>query len=135
MKKDICLLLLIVFTLACNDDDVSSNNEPTLKGQWSLTNVTGGFAGIDDAYEKDVIIWGFNPNDQELTVTNTNIELIIYDGFPTGVYDYQVVNLTGDAVTLMIDDFNFSLSALTDSSFVLQKGAFVEDGFQLTFMR
>jgi hypothetical protein len=84
-----------------------------------LINVTGGFAGIDDAYEKDVIIWGFNPYDQELTVTNTNIELIIYDGFPTGVYDYQVVNLTGDAVTLMIDDFNFSLSALTDSSFVL----------------
>ncbi|TXE17877.1 hypothetical protein ES692_08235 [Psychroserpens burtonensis] len=94
---------------------MSSNNEGALNGSWSLISV----AGIDDDYEKDVIIWDFNHNDQELTVTNTNIELIICDGFPTGVYGYQVVHLTGDAVTLMIDDFNFSLSALTDSSFVL----------------
>jgi hypothetical protein len=136
MKKYICLLFITLSILACNnDDDTPQNNESALEGGWSLTNVIGGLAGIDDDYESDVIVWNFNQANQELTVTNTNIETVIFDGLPTGVYDYQVMTNTDQEVTLIIEEFDFRVSVLTETSFILDEGAFTNDGFQLTFSR
>ena len=136
MKKYICLLFITLSILACNnDDDTPQNNESALEGGWSLTNVIGGLAGIDDDYESDVIVWNFNQANQELTVTNTNIETVIFDGLPTGVYDYQVMTNTDQEVTLIIEEFDFRVSVLTETSFILDEGTFTNDGFQLTFSR
>jgi hypothetical protein len=135
MKKYIYVLLVTFFVLACNnDDDRSSNNEPTLNGSWSVINVIGGLAGIDDNYEEDVIIWDFDEQTQELTVTNNNVELVIYDGLASGIYSYEVL-IEDENTSLIIDDIIYDLSILTETSLVLDEGAFASDGFQLTFSR
>ncbi|MEM5563516.1 hypothetical protein WNY78_00300 [Psychroserpens sp. AS72] len=135
MKKCLYLLVFTLMVLSCNsDDDVVANNEPTLEGSWSLVNVIGGLAGIDDDYENGIIIWNFNQETQQLTVTNTNTELVIFDGLPTGVYDYEVLT-TDDEQTLVLEFYNFDLSVLTENELILDEGAFTSDGFQLTFNR
>jgi len=136
MKNYFYLVVLTVFAFSCNnDDDAAQNIGPTLEGSWSLTNVFGGLAGIDDDYENDVIIWDFNLSNQELTVTNTNIETVIFDGLPTGVYDYQVMTNADEEVILIIEGFDFRVSGLTNTTFILDEGAFTSDGFQLSFSR
>ncbi|WP_040280632.1 hypothetical protein [Psychroserpens damuponensis] len=138
MIKKIVLLLVLalaVFTFSCgSDDDVLNINEPTLEGSWSLVNVFGGFAGIDDDYENGIIVWDFNLETQQVTVTNTNMEVVIFDGLPTGVYDFEVLITEEDRI-LVIDFFSFNLSVLTAHEFILDQGAYTNDGFQLTFNR
>nr|WP_321229543.1 hypothetical protein [uncultured Psychroserpens sp.] len=135
MKKYIYVLLVTFFVLSCNnDDDRSSNNEPTLNGSWSVINVIGGLAGIDDNYEEDVIVWNFDEQTQELTVTNNNVELVIYDGLASGIYSYEVL-IEDENTSLIIDGIIYDLSILTETSLVLDEGAFTSDGFQLTFSR
>jgi len=134
MKTSFYVLLLVLLAISCNsDDDGAQNNEPTLHGQWSLINVSGGFAGIDDDYESDIIIWDFNQDTQEITVTNTNIELIIYDGLPSGVYDYDVIT-TQDTSTITIEGIDFEITTLTNSQLILDQGV-AADGFLLRFIR
>ena len=61
MKSTFYILGLILVVLSCNsDDDVQQNTEPTLFGPWSLVNVSGGFAGVNDDFEIGTITWNFN---------------------------------------------------------------------------
>ncbi|WP_298893382.1 hypothetical protein [uncultured Psychroserpens sp.] len=135
MKSYIYLLIFTMFVFSCNnDDDGASNNESTLHGEWSLVNVSGGLAGIDDDFPVGLITWDFNLNAQELTVTNTNVELVIYDGLPTGTYDYSVMTSTGSDATIVINNVNYAVVSITSTSLVLDEGV-AADGFLLTYMR
>ncbi|WP_298753877.1 hypothetical protein [uncultured Psychroserpens sp.] len=135
MKPYIYLLIFTMFVFSCNnDDDGVSNNEPTLHGEWSLINVSGGLAGIDDDFPAGLITWDFDLNSQELTVTNTNVELVIYDGLPTGTYDYAVMTSTGSDATIVINNVNYAVVSITSTSLVLDEGV-AADGFLLTYTR
>ncbi|MDG5490561.1 hypothetical protein [Psychroserpens sp. SPM9] len=134
MKKYIYLVALIFVAMSCqNDDDGTPNNEPTLEGPWSLVNVSGGLAGVDQDFELGIITWDFDIETQQLTIVNTNTD-VVFDGYPSGVYDFQALT-NGEITTIVIDDnINLEINVLTNSQLVLDEGiAF--DGFLYTFTR
>ncbi|WP_405574871.1 hypothetical protein [Winogradskyella sp. Asnod2-B02-A] len=137
MKNTIYILTFTLLMLSCNTDDNSQQNaEPTIGGQWNLVNVTGGLAGVDDDFEVGLIIWDFNEDNLELTVTNNNTANVIYDGLSSGTYDYEVLSTTGETAYLVIHNFgiNHEIITLNASQLVLDEGV-VADGFLLTFNR
>lgn len=137
MKNTIYILTFTLLMLSCNTDDNSQQNaEPTIGGQWNLVNVTGGLAGVDDDFEVGLIIWDFNEDNLELTVTNNNTANVIYDGLSSGTYDYEVLSTTGEAAYLVIHNFgiNDEIITLNASQLVLDEGV-AADGFLLTFSR
>jgi len=135
MKTTFYILVLMLFTLSCNsDDDTQQNSEPTLDGSWSLVNVTGGLAGVDDDFEIGLIIWDFNQDNLELTVTNNNTVNVIYDGFPTGTYDYEIFTETNGEMSVVINTVSYRVTNLTSSQLVIDEGV-VADGFLLLFSR
>ena len=135
MKTTFYILVLMLSTLSCNsDDDTEQNSEPTLNGSWSLVNVTGGLAGIDDDFETGLIIWDFNQDNLELTVTNNNTVNVIYDGFPTGTYDYEIFTETNGEMSVVINTVSYRVTTLASSQLVIDEGI-VADGFLLTFIR
>ncbi|MFK7833260.1 MAG: hypothetical protein AB8B52_08290 [Winogradskyella sp.] len=135
MKTRLFTLIVVLFLFSCNnDDDAAQNSEPTLIGPWSLVNVSGGFAGIDDDFEVGLITWDFNENFLEFTVTNNNTTNVIFDGLPSGTYNFQVLSTTGEDSQLVTETFSYEITTLTSSQLVLDEGiAF--DGFLLTFSR
>ncbi len=135
MKTTFYVFVLTLLMVSCsNNDDEQQNSNPTLDGSWSLVNVSGGFAGIDYDFEVGLITWVFNQGDLELTVTNTNTTNVIYDGLPSGVYDYEVLTPTGEDTSVIINTFNYTITTLSSSQLVLNEGiAF--DGFLLTFSK
>ncbi|RED46498.1 hypothetical protein DFQ10_101269 [Winogradskyella eximia] len=135
MKTTFFILVLMLSTLSCNsDDDTQQNSDPTLDGSWSLVNVTGGLAGIDDDFETGLIIWDFNQDNLELTVTNNNTVNVIYDGFPTGTYDYEIFTETNGEMSVVINTVSYRVTTLASSQLVIDEGI-VADGFLLTFIR
>ncbi|WP_282030300.1 hypothetical protein [Winogradskyella eximia] len=135
MKTTFYILVLMLSTLSCNsDDDTEQNSEPTLNGSWSLVNVTGGLAGVDDDFEIGLIIWDFNQDNLELTVTNNNTANVIYDGFPSGTYDYEIFTETNGEMSVVINTVSYRVTTLASSQLVIDEGI-VADGFLLTFIR
>jgi hypothetical protein len=135
MKKTIYIIIITLLTLSCNsDDEASQNEEPSLIGPWSLVNVSGGLAGVNDDFEIGVITWDFNENFLEFTVTNTNATNVIFDGLPTGTYNFRVLSSTGEDAFLVTDTYSYEITTLTGTQLKLDEGiAF--DGFLLTFTR
>lgn len=134
MKKYIYAFVIILFTLSCNnDDDCPSNNNPTINETWSLINVSGGFAGVDQDFEVGIISWTFDNETQELTILNTNTDAV-FDGYPSGVYDFEMIT-TEDSSTIVIDDsINLDINILTSNQLVLDEGI-ASDGFLYSFIR
>ncbi|WP_179009574.1 hypothetical protein [Winogradskyella forsetii] len=135
MKPPFYILVLVVFLFSCNNDDnAPQNTAPTINGTWSLVNVYGGFAGVDDDFENGTITWHFNQDNLELTVSNTNTTDVIYDGFPSGTYDYQILTTTGEDANVVVNSFSYDITVLTQTQLVLDEGV-AADGFLLTFSR
>ena len=135
MKATYCFFVFMLLLFSCNqDDDAGQNRASTLNGSWSLVNVSGGFAGVNDAFQIGTITWDFNQNTLELTVTNTNTANVIFDGLPSGTYDYELLTPTDEDASLVINTLSYSIRALSSSQLVLDEGiAF--DGFLLSFSR
>lgn len=133
MKNYFYVLVFAIVSFSCNDDDALPNNEPTLNGAWSLVNVSGGFAGVDDDFEVGVITWDFNQENTQVTITNNNTVTVVHDGFPTGVYDYEVVIEEGIS-TIVIENFDFVIATLNATNLMLDEGV-VADGFLLVLNR
>ena len=135
MKTLFYFLVLILFTFSCNsDDDAQQNTDSALQGTWSLVNVSGGLAGVNDDFEIGTITWNFNEDNLELTVTNTNTTTVIYDGFPSGTYDYELLTPTEESASVTINSFEYRITTLTSSLLLLDEGV-AADGFLLTFRK
>lgn len=135
MKTLFYFLVLILFTFSCNsDDDAQQNIDSALQGTWSLVNVSGGLAGVNDDFEIGTITWNFNEDNLELTVTNTNTTTVIYDGFPSGTYDYELLTPTEESASVTINSFEYRITTLTSSLLLLDEGV-AADGFLLTFRK
>jgi len=134
MKTIFYVFVLALFSVSCNNnDDSMENTDTTLAGSWSLVNASGGFAGVNDDFEVGLITWDFNHNNLELTVTNANTANVIFDGLPSGTYNY-VFTTTGEDVSLVINSIRYDLTTLSSSELVLDEGV-AADGFLLTFSR
>ena len=128
------MLLSVSFTGCRNDDDhCEEPQQSSISGTWNLTNVSGGLAGIDDDYESGLITWAFNAETSLVTISNLNTNPVIFDGLPTGTYDYEI-DTTNMPHTITIDFLSLEVAVLTDIQLILDEGM-ISDGFQLTFNR
>ncbi|MGS2725586.1 hypothetical protein ACU8DI_03180 [Psychroserpens sp. BH13MA-6] len=134
MKTHLVILLCCLLTLSCNsDDDAAVVIEPTIDGQWSLTNISGGLVGMDQDFEQGTIVWDFDTQNEQVTITNNSDSEMVYSGLNSGTYDYSVSS-TETSTVISVDFLNLEIMTLTANQLVLDDGiAF--DGFLLTFMR
>ena len=95
------LVVILVFN-GCSTDLTPEGNDK-VNGTWSLINVSGGFAGVDDDFEKGKIVWKFNAADGSLTITNNDASSAIYNGLPSGTYTYSIIK-EKDQYYLLLND-------------------------------
>lgn len=134
MKSYMSILFLLLITYNCDlSDDSQQNTNPTLHGTWSLVNVSGGLAGVDDDFESGIITWDFKTETSEIIVTNSNTSEVIHSGYPSGTYSYEVISTEND-ITVAIENTSLKLEILTNFQLILDEGL-ASDGFQYTFNR
>jgi len=121
MKWKILVLLVVGFCgviASCNDDD--STQASTINGTWNLKNISGGLAGINDAYNQGIIKWVFDSQALTLTVENNNSQNTIYDGFESGIYSYSILESGGDSY-LIAEDIEFGGYTVTENNLIIDQ--------------
>ncbi len=134
MKRLIYILLSFTILLSCSNDD-DSNPEIVvsgLSGKWNLVNVSGGFIGVDHDFATGVIVWDFNETNKTVVITNTNTDDTLEDSFPTGTYDFLIIDNQG-VNELMVDNRNLGNLEIANSQLVIDEN--FRDGFRFTFNR
>lgn len=146
MRKFIAFGLFVamfsLFITSCdkNDDRESFQLEKngTTNGFWVLTNVRGGFAGVNQTY-KPSVTWEFNTRESTLDIKNNDPKGIKFDVIKPGKYHYYIINHKGNSY-LFINDFEFGLikkgknNTLSIDQNKIVSGT-LSDGFFLTFSR
>ena len=138
MKHSILITFLSFITLSScslNNNDVK---QQVYKSYWHLINVSGGFSGVDNDFELNKIIWSFNEEENELTVTNTNTE-DLEDGLDTGTYTYSVDEDDNKDLFLTINSNEFGNFTVSESQLIIDQNITTNgtgaDGFIYTFKR
>jgi len=136
MRNLYVLLMVIVLCSCSNEDDTTVtdvlNPTSSIQGTWNLINISGGFAGINQDFEKGTIIWDFDESNGMVTITNNSTITGVYDGFASGTYTFSIV-APADIETLVVNDISLGfLTAITDNFSVSQQ---FRDGFQIRFER
>ena len=93
MQRNIFLFLLSACTLLVGCSSDKDSEKDPIDGIWDVSNISGGFAGINDDYSPGIIRWSFNTKNSKLTIANTNTTNTIYDGFESGEYPYSVIRI------------------------------------------
>ncbi|MDL5513473.1 hypothetical protein QSE00_16725 [Arenibacter sp. M-2] len=83
--------LVLIFVLHGCSTESTPEKKDKVSGTWNLMNVSGGFAGVDEDFEKGKIIWEFDTKDGTLLVTNNDESGALYNGLPTGTYAYSIL--------------------------------------------
>ena len=137
MKSKMLILMLFCgfpFSISCDNDDNKPDLE-TINGVWNLTNVRGGFVGVDIDYAKEEVSWTFNMDNGTLIVENNIITTgpeDIYAGFDTGEYNVSIEENEG-VQTLFVNDINKGVITFLYGN--LQIDERVSDGFLFEFER
>jgi hypothetical protein len=93
MRRSLIPFVLSVFTLLVGCSSSDSSEKDPIDGIWDVHNISGGFAGINDDYPQGTIIWSFDAQTSNLTITNNNTNNTIYDGFESGEYPYTILHI------------------------------------------
>lgn len=133
MKRTFILFIasFSLLFLSCNNDDDPDNNSATISGTWSLINVSGGLAGVDEDFDKGLIVWTFNENTSTLTIENNSTGT--FTGYPSGNYNYSL-ETNNDVENITIDNFEMVISSLTENEMIIDEGSIL-DGFFYKFSR
>ncbi|MBD0824097.1 hypothetical protein [Aestuariibaculum marinum] len=144
MKQQIYILLIACLTLTncsiASDSNIDSNLPNIVSIEWHLTNVFGGLAGVDNNFELNEIIWIFNEEYGSLTITNTNNDDTIEDGFDSGVYSFSVTEQDSNQF-LFVNNAEFGNLIINNSEneMVIDQNITVSgeaaDGYIYTFER
>lgn len=86
MKKITFILISLFLFSSCNSD-----KNTIIIEKFSLINVSGGFAGINENFAEGEIIWTFNTQNATLTVEK-NIQNA-FSGLSEGNYSYSIQNI------------------------------------------
>lgn len=78
------------------------------------------------------ITWNFNQDNLDLKVNNTYATTAIYDGLPSGTYDYELLTPTDEIASVTINTFSSIILTLMSSQLILDEDV-AADGFLLTF--
>ena len=112
-------MMLSMLLTGCADTDTPVEDEP-LKGTWYLLNISGGFAGMDQDFEKGSIIWEFDLEQQSLRVINNAFSNALYTGLDTASYRYSVHVENGSSY-LRVNDVEFGGVTFFDSKMVVDQ--------------
>ncbi len=143
IKILVFLLFLILFNSCQNDDIQTISKKETLNseinGQWTLVNVSGGFAGTNMDFPAGWITWNFNESSATLTVVNNNLYANpMYDGLQTGTYTYSSFLTTtscgNDFNPLAITNGFESCYTIMDDVLIIANNQ-IADGYILKFKR
>lgn len=139
MKRHLFLAFLgLLFFTNCSVDNDSNDTPKVYVTYWHLTNVSGGFAGVDTNFSMDKVVWHFNDATGKLTIKNTNTDETLEDGFHTGSYPFSVSEFGGDKF-LNINSNEFGGFTLTQTHLVIDQNKLSNgsgtDGFIYTFKR
>ena len=133
LRVIIISLGLMLVLLGCTNDN-THGNEDVVRGSWSLINVSGGFAGVDDNFEKGKIVWKFDAKGETLVVVNNDDSNLIYNGLPTGTYAYSVLQ-EKDKLYLFVNDKEVGGILVAETKLVLDQNITTSgngaDGFVL----
>lgn len=119
------------------NDRKKSNND--LEGSWTLVNVSGGFAGINNNFQLGWILWRFNPTTQLLSVENNNpMENPLHDGFETGNYSFSTTTTPSrcqnNFQSLKVGEFYERCYRISNNELIINDNI-AADGFQYKFIR
>ena len=124
---------LMLVLLGCTNDN-NHGNDDVVKGSWSLINVSGGIAGVDDDFEKGKIVWKFDAKGETLVVVNNDDSNSIYNGLTTRTYAYSVLQEKGKFY-LFVNDKEVGGIFVTETKLVLDQNIITlgngADGFVL----
>ncbi len=139
MKKQgfiFCIMMSMVL-VGCADTHSSLEEDP-VQGTWNLLHISGGFAGLDQDFEKGAIVWEFDAAEKSLTVSNNAPVDAMYSGLATASYMYSVFVANGSSY-LKINDVEFGGIALFNSKMVVDQNLGSQgsgaDGFVLVLER
>ena len=86
MKKVFLILICGMLLISC-----STNNNLSIEQKFYLVNVSGGFAGVNENFDRGQIIWTFNEQNSTLNIEkNTNES---FSGLNEGIYSYSIENI------------------------------------------
>lgn len=136
MKQALFTLIIFLFLTTCTNTDNSMKTD-ILSGTWNVVNISGGFVGINDDYDSGIITWTFVAANSKLLVENNNgLAGTIYDGIPTGEYDYEIL-IQENETFLVINSQEFAGIIISDGQLVLDQNKMSTgsgaDGFILRF--
>lgn len=127
--RSIFLCLMLIMT-SCNSDDDSLN--VNLNGSWTMSNISGGFLGIDTNFEPGQIIWTFDAERQILIVDNSLEEdtTVIISGFVSGNYEYYTTT-EEETDFLYVENSKFGMYYINSNNLVIDQNT-GSDGFLFT---
>ena len=138
MKHTLLILLISFFTLThCSTNN--DNTQPNVtEVYWSLTNTTGGVAGVNDDFPKGEIKWVFNELTETLIVENNNTDNTKQGGLDSGNYAYSLLEV-GLNSFLIIDSEEVGRLTVTTSKLIIDENQTsqgdLNDGFIYTFTK
>lgn len=104
MKRILTLAIVLVFgifTPNCSNEDTDENTsslsvEKNIEHtNWTLTNLSGGFIGLNQDYKPGTIEWRFDSKNSILYVKNNDPKGTKFDVLKPGEYHYTVLKQKG----------------------------------------
>ena len=133
MLSKIGTLLFAAICMSLISCDKNNDELDALQGVWHLHNVSGGFAGVMINYSEGEVIWDFNIESKEVSITN-NIESTgpeqIYSGPETGAYDFSY----GFSDVLEIDNLEKGEIGFNGDTLIISEKN-ITDGFTTIFVK
>ncbi|KJD33654.1 hypothetical protein PK35_07445 [Tamlana nanhaiensis] len=120
-------------------DNTSYQDIITYKEQWHLVESNGGVSGSTSQFELHTIVWEFDGEEENLTITNNNTDDSKEDLLDSGTYSFSQNNET-DKSYLSINGTEYgevtfeSTGAFTLDGTSLSTGT-VSDGYSYEFTR
>ena len=131
MKKVFLILLCGMLVISC-----STNKDLSIEEKFYLVNVSGGFAGVNENFDRGQIIWTFNEQNSTLIIKKNINES--FSGLNEGVYSYSIENIN-NSLFLHIDKNEFGGISTYESSMIIDENMRTTgsgaDGFIMTLVK
>ena len=139
MKKFIILLILVFLAVlnSCTKPSIieeinltkkAATTSSGINGDWTLTKITGGFAGVNENFA-GTVLYNFNTTTGIVTVSNNYSGTSIVNALPTGSYSFTLSG-TND---ITVDTSNGKYTITGNTLYIDDNVA--ADGFGYTFNR
>lgn len=113
--KQLHFLFILALSLSITSCDKDRPVKSDLEGDWSLTKITGGIAGLDCSFDKDVIIWSFSNNDLRV-LPPSSIPTDCDDNLFTATYEWKVIKRNGNSYLKLDGDHWGQMTFVNDNT-------------------